>query len=37
MTVFQAFLLGGMTVLMPSSAVLTLLLYREGVFDRPHH
>jgi hypothetical protein len=34
MTIFQAFLLGGVAVLMPSSAVLTLLLYREGLFDK---
>lgn len=37
MTVFQAFVLGGMAVLMPSSALLTLLLYKEGLFDKPPH
>lgn len=35
MTIFQAFILGGMAVLMPSSALLALLLYREGLFDKP--
>jgi hypothetical protein len=35
MTTLQAFVLGSMTVLLPSSAVLALLLYREGLFDRP--
>jgi hypothetical protein len=35
MTIVQAFVLGGMTVLLPSSALLALLLYREGLFDRP--